>query len=478
MLQDAETGQRGYLLTGKESSVDPYNSAVEQIPEVEIAALRTAFAGDGVSAPQLNWIESAVRDKLGELRRTIELATAGDKAGALALVNTDKGKALMDRIRDAMQAINADEQQKLSEAQAQSLEVVSIARTRTVLALALTMLLGALVIRDAHRLLQDAIKANDALQVANHQIMDEMLKKERVEQQLRQTQKLEAMGQLTGGVAHDFNNLLTPIIGSLDLLARRRVGGEREQRLIHAAYQSAERARVLVQRLLAFARRQPLQSTAVDVGALVRGMADLLASTTGPQIALEVAVADDLFPAKADPNQLEMAILNLGVNARDAIEGSGCIETATRRRRSAPAYRRARARPLRPALRRRHRPRHGRGEAGARDRTVFLDQGRRQGDRARPSRCLRLRPAVRRTDQIYSEPGQGTTVKLYLPRFFGDAARTGAGGRGRPRGGCRWEARRPSSSSSRMRRGCAADGQLRESGGYGRAAAGWSRKWR
>ncbi|MGA2045773.1 MAG: PAS domain-containing protein [Roseiarcus sp.] len=89
---------------------------------------------------------------------------------------------------------------------------------------------------------------------------------------LRQAQKLEAMGQLTGGVAHDFNNLLTPIIGSLDLLARRRVGGAREQRLIHAAGQSAERAKVLVQRLLAFARRQPLQSTSVDLAAVVAGL--------------------------------------------------------------------------------------------------------------------------------------------------------------------------------------------------------------
>ncbi|MET0372657.1 MAG: PAS domain-containing protein, partial [Rhizorhabdus sp.] len=94
---------------------------------------------------------------------------------------------------------------------------------------------------------------------------------------LRQTQKMEAMGSLTGGVAHDFNNLLTPIVGSLDLLQRRGLGGEREQRLIAGAVQSAERARVLVQRLLAFARRQPLQPRPVDVAALVSGMADLVA---------------------------------------------------------------------------------------------------------------------------------------------------------------------------------------------------------
>src|SRR5205085_3879623 len=94
--------------------------------------------------------------------------------------------------------------------------------------------------------------------------------RENAEDALRQVQKMEAMGQLTGGVAHDFNNLLTPIIGSLDMLQRRRVGGEREQRLIAGAAQSADRAKTLVQRLLAFARRQPLQPVAVDLGQIGR----------------------------------------------------------------------------------------------------------------------------------------------------------------------------------------------------------------
>jgi nitrogen-specific signal transduction histidine kinase/CheY-like chemotaxis protein len=142
---------------------------------------------------------------------------------------------------------------------------------------------------------------------------------------LRQSQKMEAMGQLTGGVAHDFNNLLTPIVGGLDMLQRKGVGGEREQRLIAGALQSADRAKTLVQRLLAFARRQPLQASAVDVDALVTGMADLVASTSGPQIKVVVEGAKDLPPAKADANQLEMALLNLGVNARDAMPDGGTL---------------------------------------------------------------------------------------------------------------------------------------------------------
>ena len=142
---------------------------------------------------------------------------------------------------------------------------------------------------------------------------------------LRQSQKMEAMGSLTGGVAHDFNNLLTPIVGTLDMLQRKGIGGEREQRLIAGAIQSADRAKVLVQRLLAFARRQPLQSTSVDVALLVRGMADLVASTIGPQFDVVVVAPDGLPPAQVDSNQLEMAILNLAVNARDAMVDGGTL---------------------------------------------------------------------------------------------------------------------------------------------------------
>ncbi|SEJ86599.1 PAS domain S-box-containing protein [Sphingomonas sp. OV641] len=145
---------------------------------------------------------------------------------------------------------------------------------------------------------------------------------------LRQAQKMEAMGQLTGGVAHDFNNLLAPIVGSLDLLQRRGIGTEREQRLIAGAIQSADHAKTLVQRLLAFARRQPLQAVAVDVVELVSGMGDLVASTTGPNIKVVVDAEPDVPAAECDANQLEMALLNLAVNARDAMPDGGTLRIA------------------------------------------------------------------------------------------------------------------------------------------------------
>ncbi len=148
--------------------------------------------------------------------------------------------------------------------------------------------------------------------------------------QLHEAQKLETIGQLTGGVAHDFNNLLTPITGALDLMLRRYGGSDpNAERLITGALQSAERAKLLVQRLLGFARRQALQPQAVDIPALLTGMRDLIASSIGPAVELVIVAGSNLAPALVDPNQLELAILNLCVNARDAMPAGGTLTLAT-----------------------------------------------------------------------------------------------------------------------------------------------------
>jgi PAS domain S-box-containing protein len=146
---------------------------------------------------------------------------------------------------------------------------------------------------------------------------------EEARESLFHAQKLEAIGQLTGGVAHDFNNLLTPIIGALDRARRRNAEDERLMRLLNAGLQSAERARVLVGRLLSFARRQHLEPRSVAVPELVRGMADLVARSLGPAIEVALELPDSLPPARVDPNQLELALLNLCVNARDAMPSGG-----------------------------------------------------------------------------------------------------------------------------------------------------------
>jgi PAS domain S-box-containing protein len=145
----------------------------------------------------------------------------------------------------------------------------------------------------------------------------------RLEEQVRQMQKIEAIGQLTGGVAHDFNNLLMAVIGNLDLLRKRLPDDARAQRYLDGALQGAQRGAALTQRLLAFARRQDLQARAVDVGNLVDGIKDLLERSLGPRVAIRYDLPAGLSPAQVDPNQLELALLNLAVNARDAMPMGG-----------------------------------------------------------------------------------------------------------------------------------------------------------
>jgi PAS domain S-box-containing protein len=149
---------------------------------------------------------------------------------------------------------------------------------------------------------------------------------ERTREALVQSQKIEAIGKLTGGVAHDFNNLLTVVLGSLDLLRRYLPNDDpRITRLLDNAFQGAQRGATLTQRMLAFARRQELDLRSVDLQALVRGMKDLLQRSLGPQVSIETRFPLALDNVRADPNQLETALLNLAVNARDAMPGGGSL---------------------------------------------------------------------------------------------------------------------------------------------------------
>jgi signal transduction histidine kinase/CheY-like chemotaxis protein len=157
-------------------------------------------------------------------------------------------------------------------------------------------------------------------------LMNEVAAREKAQEQLRQAQKMETIGQLTGGVAHDFNNLLMAVMGNLELLRKRIPDDPRLQRLIEGALQGAERGASLTQRLLAFARQQDLKTEPVDLGTLIRGMIDLLERSLGPRIALRLNIPGGLPPAHIDANQLELAILNLAINARDAMQDGGSID--------------------------------------------------------------------------------------------------------------------------------------------------------
>jgi PAS domain S-box-containing protein len=155
---------------------------------------------------------------------------------------------------------------------------------------------------------------------------------ERAREALFQSQKMDAIGQLTGGVAHDFNNLLMAVLGSLELLGRRLpADDERSHRLLDNAVQGAKRGATLTQRMLSFARRQEMDTKPVDVAALVRGIGELLQRSLGSFVALRTTIPDHLPPVLADTNQLELAILNLCMNARDAMPDGGEITVSARR---------------------------------------------------------------------------------------------------------------------------------------------------
>ncbi len=283
----------------------------------------------------------------------------------------------------------------------------------------------------AQRELAERRRAEDALRELNQsleaRIADAVVEREQAQEALRQSQKMEAVGQLTGGIAHDFNNLLTVIAGNIDA-ARRHLGDGGDTRVLRAlgnALVGAERAATLTQRLLAFSRRQPLDPKPTDVNRLVTGMSDLLHRTLGETIEVETVLSAGLWQVEADPHQLENAIVNLAVNARDAMPEGGklTVETANSHLDRAYVAQNAEVSP---------------GQYVA---ICVSDTGTGMDEETR-SRCFEPFFTTKEVGKgtglglsmvygfvkqsgghlnIYSEPGEGTTVKIYLPRRLGAA---------------------------------------------------------
>jgi len=254
---------------------------------------------------------------------------------------------------------------------------------------------------------------------------------------LRQSQKMEAVGQLTGGIAHDFNNMLAVVVGSLELLGRRLGGGDaRAQRYLDAAGDGARRAALLTQRLLAFSRQQPLQPEPINVNRLVAGMSDLLRHSIGADVRLETVLSGGLWRTHADPNQLENIVLNLAVNARDAMPEGGRLTIETQNTHLDDRYASAQV-----GL-----------AAGQYVLIAVTDTGSGMPPQVMEKAFdpfFTTKPIGKGTGlglsqvygfvkqsgghvKIYSEVGQGTTIKIYLPRLQGDADASDADGDGAP----------------------------------------------
>jgi signal transduction histidine kinase/CheY-like chemotaxis protein len=178
--------------------------------------------------------------------------------------------------------------------------------------------------------------AKEAAEEANSRLVEQMAERERAEAALRQAQRIEALGQLTGGVAHDFNNLLTVLIGNIDLVERAAAPDPSLHARLGAMRTAAERGALLTGHLLAFARRQSLSPRPVDLNAVVAGMQELLRSALGHRVRLETKLARDLWTALVDPTQIELVILNLVINARDAMPKGGSVTIETENCRELP----------------------------------------------------------------------------------------------------------------------------------------------
>jgi PAS domain S-box-containing protein len=239
---------------------------------------------------------------------------------------------------------------------------------------------------------------------------------------LRQSQKMEAVGQLTGGIAHDFNNMLAVVIGSLELLARRLSPDDaRALRYVDAATDAARRAALLTQRLLAFSRQQPLQPAPIEVNKLVASMSDLLRHSIGADIRLETILAGGLWRTYADPNQLENVVLNLAINARDAMPGGGRLTIETQNADLDDRYVAAH-----PGLTAGHYVLIAITDTGSGMPPEVIERAfdpfftTKAVGKGTGLGLSQVYGFVKQTGghvKIYSEVGQGTTIKIYLPRL-------------------------------------------------------------
>jgi signal transduction histidine kinase len=323
--QDAETSQRGFLITQNEVYLAPFESAQADI-EANLKNLVDLTAGNSEQRARVGAVAADIATKLAELRRTVTLAKENRIDEALAVVKTDKGRRSMDAIRASLAAIT-------------QVEVDALAKQRDI-ARQERRFLGVLIIVMVLATFGAALTIWVTTRSFVTGLATETKTRQEAEATLRQVQKMEAVGQLSGGIAHDFNNLLTIIIGNIDTLKRRIANATKDQDAAHLAatlakpidmaMQGARSAAQLTQRLLAFSRQQPLNPSRIDANHLVAGVSELLRRTVGEAVAVETVLAGGLWPAFVDPHQLESALVNLVINARDAMPDGGriTIETA------------------------------------------------------------------------------------------------------------------------------------------------------
>lgn len=424
--QDAETGARGYALTGNGDFLEPYRH-VEQRLMADTAGLIGQVADNPVQLARARKLRELSLARLAEAKAVVELTARHDARGAVARIASGRGDHLMDQSRALVAEMLAYERALL-------VKRIEVARGQSS-GLALALGFGALLVIGlglysmvvARRQIRVITIARDVLADTNAELVAEARAREEAQAQVRQMQKMESIGQLTGGIAHDFNNMLAIVIGSLDMALRKlATDPDRARTLIGNAMEGADRAAQLTARLLAYSRQQPLSPRALDLNKQVSSMSELLRRTLPEHVRVETVLAGGLWSAFVDAPQLENAILNLCVNARDAMPDGGKLTIETANSHLDDAYAAA----------------HHEVKAGQYVMVSVTDSGtgmpvevmERAFDPFFTTKGVgkgtglglsQVYGFVKQTGghvKIYSEIGVGTTIKLYLPRHFGEAA--------------------------------------------------------
>ncbi len=526
-VRDAERGQRGYLLTGKDEYLSPYREGRDRIGVLQ-GELQKLTADNPRQQERLRALAPVVQQKLEELAQTVQARRDGGLETALRIVETDEGRNRMREAEGVLAAMLADEQRLLDERLAQNdaraawvrwlviagsalavLTLLSAARLlnqawsrsyrteaeQRALALRLRTTLDSLsqgvavfgpdrklknwnecfqVLLDLPKAMlrpgapyatfvehtaepgRPALETEDQVrhgsrnpreaityerEAANgHHLeirrtpmpdggfvltISDMTKRAQAEGVLREAQKMQAIGQLTGGIAHDFNNLLQVILGNLEFVRAKLDGDAKLQTRIERASWAAQRGATLTGQLLAFARKQPLAPAAIDLAATMPDLIPLLRRTLGEHIEVRYIETAGLWPAMADPAQLESAVLNLALNARDAMPSGGrlTIELGNKVLDHEYARHHAEVTPGDYAMVAVSDTGHGMTpEVLTRVFEPFFTT--KPDGKGTGLGLAMVFGFVKQSGghvKVYSEPGEGTTVKLYLPRALGAA---------------------------------------------------------
>lgn len=421
-LQLAETSQRGYLLTNDEQFLEPYRQAESALPGAW-SKLRELVESTPAHRVRLGELSSLIDRRLEGLRVGVAHVQNGDVARARDRERLTWGQRLTVEIRDHLNRLSDDEHSQVVSYRAEAARLRSWLLGLITVSIAATIALALLVGRAIRHYI-------NRLSTRAAELEMEARRRRDTEITLRQSQKMEAIGQLTGGMAHDFNNLLTIILGNLDTVRRRLTGASPVQEASHLAatllnpielaIQGSRSAAQLTHRLLAFSRKQALEPAIVDLNRLVSGMSDLLNRTLGENIEVETVLAGGLWPTFADANQVENVLLNLVVNARDAMPNGGrlTIETANSYLDEAYTWRFGDVAPGQYVLL--SVTDTGSGIPSEVLEHVFEPFFTTKGTGVGSGLGLAMVHGFVKQSQghvrIYSELGQGTTVKIYLPR--------------------------------------------------------------